>query len=529
MFRRRVDLAEDIDAPGGGSRWRDWPAAAAGTVGRFVAAPWRWAAGRFGTFVGEGPVRRTRHLFYGLPALLAAAGFVTFLFVARHRRGSLAEEYAAAAAEEMAADDPAAAALHLRRLGSLGRTGPADRLRLAVALEEAGRGDDARELFAGLLGGDGDPGFAPAHLLFAERLLVPPDGPAADPAEAAGRRRRAVRHLAAARRAAPDAPAVTVRSAELHLRAGDPAAAAPLLEEVAGDEPAAWPDLVRVYAALGREGDARGAAAKAIPVLRTGLDRNPLDLSSRSRLADALARVGRFDQAAAVLEAGEVLHPDGNVPTRLAALHVAEYDRAVAAGDGRLGRRLELLRRAVARDPAFAPALERLANVARDATANGDPTAAEALSLLRGVLATGEAPAAAHFALGLTELAAGDRESAAFHFERAHALDPSLPAATNNLAFLLLAADPPDAERALELTTAAVTAAPDRPEMRETRGDALAALDRPAEALTEYERAMELGLRSEPKLRAKVADLYDRLGRPEVAAAFREPPAAAGE
>ncbi|NNJ26274.1 tetratricopeptide repeat protein [Alienimonas chondri] len=546
LFRRRPDPLADADefAP------RPWFGGIGSSLRHAVGAPGRWsrAALRRPTRLWGDPEteggRSWRRLAGALPAAGAAILLVAFGFVGHHRRAGLAGTYEAAARAASVEGDAEAAVLFRRRLGELGRNREADRLNLAAALSAAGRDQEAFDLLAGLLGGVDDPGYAPAHLLLADRLLAEPDVEAPDsssdvagdspPKEAEGtaanrmaRRGRALQHLSAALRAAPNEDGVKARAAALLIRAGEPAAAAPLLEVLAEDRPEVWPELLRLYVGLGRSGDAARAAEGATPVLRGELNRNPLDFESRARLTDALIRRGRFDEAVSTLAASRSLHPEKNVDRLLAAMYVGEYDRAVAARDRRLGRRLKLLERALEFDARFGPALVRLANfdstAATQFAANAAaPTVEEARDLLKRLLATGEAPAGVHFALGLNALRAEDAETATFHFERAHQLDPNLAQAANNLAFLLSQQDEPDLKRALALADAAVAAAPNYPQVRHTRGAILAALDRPDDALLEYEKAMELGLNRDAKVRAEVAELYERLGRADLAGQFRD-------
>ncbi|QDT18232.1 tetratricopeptide repeat protein [Alienimonas californiensis] len=538
MFRR--DFHDDVDAP---TRRRldptgllRAPAALGRGIGHGSAVLW---AGLRGRLAGGGR-RSPWTLLAGLPALLAAAGLAAFLVAARQQKDDLRGAYAAAADRAAAAGETDAAVLHRRRLGQLGDGDAAARFRLAQALAAAGRDAEARDVLTGLLASADGPGHAPAHLLLASRLLTfeEPDaenpeggnaeGSSAPPSEAerAARRSEALRHLAAARRAAPADKTVALRIAELSMQAGDADAAATTFEEIAPSTPVVWPDLVRVYAAQGRTAEAAAAAAEAVPVLRGRLKRDPLDLDSRLRLTDALARTGNFTAAEAVLTDGLPLHPSAAIPQRLAELHVAEYDRAARRARPP-AERLALLGKALGRHPRSAEALVRLIafSGAAGSTDDGEPppVVAEARELLERTLASGEVPALAHFALGVNALAAGDRADGLFHFERAHALDPSLAAAANNLAFLYFKADPPQPERALGLADAAVAAAPANAHCHETRGQILAALDRPADALAALERAMALGLKNDPKVRAAVADLYDELNQPALARRFREP------
>ncbi|MFH5804424.1 tetratricopeptide repeat protein [Alienimonas sp. DA493] len=544
LFRRRPDLlgdADDFSAPPWRVRLGRSLRGAAGAPVEWVRTARQWPR-RFWGQPAEDGGRSWGRVAGAFPAAAAGVGLVTFAFVGHHQRSGLAREYEIAAREAAAEGDADAVVLLRRRLGELGQNGERDRLQLAAALSAAGRDAEALELLTGLLGGPDDPGYAPAHLLFAHKLLEEPDAGETDDEEPQtaesntaapsreARRRQALRHLTAALEAAPDDDRVAGDAASLLIKAGAPAAAAPLLERLAAERPEIWPDLMRLYVGLGRPEDAARAAEAATPVLQNRLNRNPLDRDARLRLADALVRNGRFDDAVSTLAAGRSLHPDGNVDRLLAAVHVGEYDRSVAARDGRLGRRLLLLERALKYDAGFGPALERLATFAATAAAQFDrdvaaPTVEDARQLLERMLASGEAPAGVHFALGLNALQADDREKAFFHFERAHQLDPKLAEAANNLAYLLSQQDDPDLERALAVADAAVAAAPNHPQVRHTRGVILAALDRPEDALLEYERAMERGLTRSPEVRAEVADLYDRLGRPELAESFRNGPA----
>ncbi len=541
MFRRR-NFADDVDAPERRGVDLHWliaaPAALLRGIGWAAVLAWQGTARRI-----AGSSRRSLgHLVAGLPAVLAGVGLVAFLVIARQQRGGLRATYAAAADAADMAGDADAAVLHRRRLGQLGAGDAEARFRLAGALSKAGRDGESQDLLAGLLARDGSPGYAPAHLLLADRMLDFPaanelagDEPAgeepdadnpADERERAVRRLAARRHLAAARRAAPEDLGVALQIANLSLRAEDAKTAAAMWEEVAPTVPSVWPNLVRVYAALGRVADATRAAERAVPVLRGTLKRDPLDLESRVQLADALARTGDDRDAEAVLTDGLALHPGAAIPQRLAGLHISQYDRATALSLPP-AERLALLGRAIRRDPRSGAALVRLIQFSGAAGRTGTDSAAksaeQARDLLERVLATGEVPALAHFELGMNSLAAEDREDAMFHLERAHALAPSLAAAANNLAFLYLTATPPAPERALGLADAAVAAAPTNAQLHETRGQILAALSRPADALAAFERAMALGLKDEPPVRSAVADLYDTLGQPALAARFRIP------
>jgi predicted Zn-dependent protease len=86
----------------------------------------------------------------------------------------------------------------------------------------------------------------------------------------------------------------------------------------------------------------------------------------------------------------------------------------------------------------------------------------------------------------------------------------------NNLAWVLMQDEDPDLERALKVADSALAMAPDRAEIRETRGQILLGLERWKEAVAELELALqELGGR--PRLHRGLAEGYRRLGETELA------------
>ena len=538
MFRRAADEDDDLFDPRP-SRLGRAAGRALGRPLRGVGRASRAAVGAAGrttrALLGGWTGRRGRDLLWGLPALAAGAAFAGLAATAGVRARALDEDYRLAADAAFDADDPAAANLYYRRLAELDGGSPRTRFRLAETYDGLGQADAAADLLAGLTPDSG--GYPPAHKALAERLLDPAsaggvDGGADGGAGAGGpdappdprRVAAAHRHLLLARRGDPADTDVAVRLAQLYVDAGAAARALPLLTEVAPARPELHLDAGLLAARLGEGAAARRSFEAAAAHFAGVVGDDPADAPARRRWATCLVNLGRLDDAAAVLAAGAGRDRPAFAPL-LAEVRTLQYDAVTKAG-GAPALRLALLREALRLNPAEVRALVRLIAFA-DGGGKGGASAAEAAELLRGLLAAGEVPAAAHLALGTRAWAGEDEDAAVFHLERAYALDPSLGPVANNLAYVLAARDAPDLDRALRLMNAAVDRWPDVPDYRDTRGQILHRLGRDAEALDDLERALAGGVRT-PETHRTLAAVYDGLGRPELAARHRELAAAPG-
>ena len=115
----------------------------------------------------------------------------------------------------------------------------------------------------------------------------------------------------------------------------------------------------------------------------------------------------------------------------------------------------------------------------------------------------------------------GDLAKAELHLEQALRLNPNTPEVLNNLAWVLANSKPPQLDRALVLVNAAVNALPDHPELRETRGQILARLQRWQDALPDLETALhDLGSRG--NIHGSLATIYEHLGDEDMSAKHRK-------
>ena len=96
-----------------------------------------------------------------------------------------------------------------------------------------------------------------------------------------------------------------------------------------------------------------------------------------------------------------------------------------------------------------------------------------------------------------------------------------MPVLLNNLAWVLLSAEPPQLDKALSMADAAVKALPQHPEIRETRGVILARLGRWTEALADLEIALA-AFPDRAYIHDSLADAYQHLGDPDMAARHRD-------
>ena len=176
-----------------------------------------------------------------------------------------------------------------------------------------------------------------------------------------------------------------------------------------------------------------------------------------------------------------------------------------------------MLQKALEYEPSNENALGRFAKFIR----RSGPEAETARTVLKDALANGDAPAIVHLILGTLAASEGHLDEAQLHLEQASQLTPKAPQLLNNLAWVVARAEPPDLERALSLINAALELSPNHPEIRETRGQILASMERWKDALIDLEYALG-SLRGRPQLHATLARIYTQLGDEDMAALHRK-------
>ena len=244
------------------------------------------------------------------------------------------------------------------------------------------------------------------------------------------------------------------------------------------------------------------------------LQADPGDADAQLGLAAVELFLDRPQAAIDLLTQGLNRSNDERFRAALAHCYVTTYDRT-NSDDAAL--RLELIEKAHRFDPDNWAVISRLHALAYEK----EPAAVRARQILEQTLKDGIAPGALHFVLGTIAAREGDLPSAQSHLEAAYRLHPDWPEVANNFAWLMAQSEKPDLEQALRAANSAVESVPQNAHYRETRGQILAKMGRYQEAIADLELALT-ALPKLPAIHTALAESYEKLGDPELAARHRE-------
>jgi tetratricopeptide (TPR) repeat protein len=453
-------------------------------------------------------------LLRGLPAAAVFVAIPVLLLAGQTtaNQEGLRRKYQLAAIGAFKDEDYAAAELWNRKLLVFDETDREAKFRLGLAIEKGGDVERGREYLKQLTPADGL-GFLPAHLYLATCILD-------NQSEATAQElRTAVSHLDKVLEQEPDNLHAREMMVRLQLRRGELLAAADHLSRMVTKRPELHLMLAGLYKRLAMEDAAAASANRARVHFEEIHDRYPDDIRPLLRISEAHVLMYEFEKAEQLLEEHLAVNPD------VAVLKQALLNLALLEIDIQLGRDtpdwprvVRLLERSLRYFPSQDHVFARVALVV------GRFQGAEAAQLrqtLEDALANGTAPAVCHLLLGTMVGQAGKTDEAIQHLRAAHRVFPNNPIVLNNLAYYLTQTDPPQLAEALEHAHLAVEKGPRVLEVRETRGQILAALGRSEEALPDLEAA--LGLRQVPvSLHTTLAKVYADLGNPQMAARHRE-------
>lgn len=460
-------------------------------------------------------------LLHGSPAL--AAGLllpVIGLYESQGwDRGAL-QLYQQLANEAVDARDQAAAGICLRKLQLLDEDGLETRYTTARMAEWTGQPQDAERLMRELapLEGRGHPR---AHFWMATRMLRESQAFSPDRAQ------QLVHHLSAALASDQDRQTARILLSDIERTRGNREAAARHLEAVVMDRPEMRVALSALYAQLGDVFRSRQERERAIEHFRREAGRDADNVDAVILWAEALALGGEFEQGEkAFLEALGHQQAAGTPESkqrlqtlnRRLADHYAEWSDHLAKdhrSDAK--RRVELLQRALTAVPGHVGALNRLALLAGAAGDKGQPLCNQ----ISEVLASQDIPAITRLILGTSAATRSDWGEALQQLEQAYPDMQQMPVLLNNLAWVLMSAEPPQLDKALSMAEAAANAWPQHPEIRETRGVILARLERWTDALADLEIALA-AFPDRPYIHESLADTYQHLGDADMAARHRE-------
>lgn len=467
---------------------------------RLVQTAWSW-----------GRARQWRYLAQGLPALAAVTIVIVlggfWLSLPAHELEARYQDRATAAAR---AKDFPTALVCFERLATLGKDRPENLFELAVALANQGEPDRALEIMDQLAPVDRT-GHGPAHFwlaLYYYRDLGDPQSC-----------KRAETHLTRALQAGlpgTDGDAAHGLLGELYAKLGQYDAAEPHLERAVKTRPHVRLRYAVVLAVQDKKARATDEARLAANYFRTRAQADLTDQVARIGWAESVAFLEDFQQAVAILADGHHLTNEPSYRTALANVLASWHLHLVRTKPNDVATQWSLLEKGLRLDPTNIRLLNRLVQL----MSGSEDDAAKARETMQKVLVSGGPTATTHFLLGMDAWTQGKAEQAQTHWERANELSPNLPMVANNLAWVLAHGKSPDLPRALELSQRAVEKMPQDLGYRDTRAHVYLKMERWREAMADLEWILERQ-QNYPGVHAALAEVYDHLRMPELAAAHR--------
>lgn len=445
-------------------------------------------------------------LAWGAPIVIALAAIgLAAATGARLSTSDLVVKYREAAARAAARGDTKAVELWLEKAVALNPNDKMFRFNLALTAASDGRRDRARQIMHRLAPNDRK-GYPDAHFWIAKDMvagnlpLTPKLGKTLE---------FHLTHALDSERAAPEAHAML---GQLFLAQKDVDNAIGHFAEAAKTTPQLRITLGQLYAVQRRPSRAETEFETALEHFRGLAEEDPENVEARLYYARCQTLLGRLPEAERILKAGIESSDDARFPQELAALYLLQFDQLWQKDRSRIAQALVLLEAATEHAPNDPRVLHRLSLVA----APPGPARAEVIRLLNRTIAEGKATALVHLALGAIAANEGDFATAKLHCELGLEQQPKTMELMNNLAWAIAHADPPDLDRALNLANAAHQAAPNHPEVLETRGQVFAKLGRWKEAITDLEKALP-AMPKRVRVHDALAQAYENLGVKELA------------
>lgn len=458
-------------------------------------------------FVVGWQFRRTRDLIRGLPAVVLLIGVILLNGAARVDARALHYRYWSSARAAMTGTDKEAAEIYLQRILDDSKTDDVQAIfALGELYEVTGRETRAQWLFR-KLAPDDRRGYAPAHR---KRAIAMANSITSQSSSDDIRVMR--EQLTDSDQ--QQSPTMARAWAAYFLAINQPTLAIERLEQAVSEYPELSLVLGNLYLSNRQIERARTSYTSASAFLRKRLEQDPENTRLRITFASTLLKLGELDECQAVLELGAKLDPKGPYKQLLASLYTNRHDMLKTQAGVDLSVLLMNLHEALKYDPNHTAAYERLLSYSQGTT-EGQTSLTE---ILNEVIAQGQEPGLAHFAMSILKWKEKDVPASRFHLERAYALLPEIPFIANNLAWLLATEEPVDLNRALSLIEPAVKEYPNEPRLLDTRGTIRMKLEKWNEALDDFERALQYQIAeaSQTELHEKLAIVYGKLHQPEL-------------
>ncbi len=516
------------------------------TCSRVLGVPFRLLFGVWKRLTRNWKYGKVRNLVLGLPAVGALAICLWMSALVRANPETLRTDYLTSARAEVAAGNYENAEIYLHRLrDDLGSNDPQVEFELAVLFEETSRPDRADFIYRKLAPDtpSGGSGYGPAHrkralaiansgsnedvgVLYRHLMLSDdPDAAQLAPAWAAyylaqGEYDKAVERLEVA---IIDNPGLNVFLANVFRKLAEQELAQAAIERDRGEQELAQAAIER---ARGEQEKAQAAFKRAAEHFRERLRDNEADHSLRVFYFQILLTLGDFEACETVLEQGRQLDPEGRYNLLLAGLCTTMHDVATQREGVPISELLALLRKALEYEPNFGPVYERLL-LYGNAKIDGEKTITDVLNEM--IASPGTETGMAHFILSLNKWNDEDFEACRFHLEQALRLQPNLPPALNNLAWILANQEPVDLARAEELINRALEYGPGDPKFLDTRAAIYVNQKRWNDAYNDLELALANNsdltklteLTFEIELHKSMVDICDQIGQAALAETHR--------
>ncbi|MCA9193182.1 MAG: tetratricopeptide repeat protein [Planctomycetales bacterium] len=458
----------------------------------------------------------------GIPIALLATAAAGAYWGQRLDKNGLAQWYMEIAEEESAgwdqsivkSDEDETGATPLSRYGEalfrrVEQLSPRDRSRFVIAVIKAQQGalPQAKQLLREIAP-DNKKGYAPAHAVLAEIMMM--EGINVSNMEIAKH------HFEEAKEWDRTPVRVLAGGAELFRQLGDSARSMQMMQRAAESAPEHNLMLSKFALLGGNERLAEQSRAKAIAHFSKQLEKTPDDSASRISLADALSDAKEFSKAEEVLREGiKPVDPDEKlIRARSEVFRRAFLDSLKRTGEDRWSGNVLYLDYALQADPTNPLVFETIASLTRAPGVNAN---ANLIEKLLEFLARGQATPVTHMWLAEAYLVRKDYEQALKHLEVAVNRMPNAAHCLNNLAFVLAEIRPERMEEALQFARQSAILGKTNADFFDTLGMVASRLNRDTEAITAYEKAIELAP-TRIDFRQAMAAQYRKVGDEAMAA-----------
>ncbi len=263
------------------------------------------------------------------------------------------------------------------------------------------------------------------------------------------------------------------------------------------------------------EKDCKEALVKAQAHFEEKLKANAMDVGARLMLADVHLLNNNDVAAEKTIVDGLMLGDNPVLKSALAEIYRQAFVKTAVFKDNTWSGDMELLEKAFQLDPNNLLIFEEVAKLARvDGSTPNEPL----MDQLRKNLAEGRATSVTHMWISEHYLQSNQLAKAVPHLEQAVKRDPNFARCWNNLACCLLELYPDRLEEALSDVDKAIAVSPVIPDYHDTRGTILMRLNRPSDAVTSYERAIEAARKSggrfppQAAFHSRLAQAYEAVG-----------------